>query len=197
MRRQVENLQSFEWPWLNKSTMLVKKAFSSLKLCGIVRPTAHPANRQPIGPSRKTQALFSQPATCLFVQRLTIFWDLSFCLALGHPACISLRKRVQPRDPQPQLDGSIIINAPSLMCQMGWQWRQTNKGGIVGGRAVRRAHKDWDRDRPKPISAEIFCRICNRIFCRNRIVANWHYEVGTILQLAEYLAFHRIFVFGR
>ena len=86
MRRQVENLQSFEWPWLNKSTMLVKKACSSLKLCGIVRPTAQPANRQPIGPSRKTQALFSQPATCLFVQRLTIFGDLSFCLALGHPA---------------------------------------------------------------------------------------------------------------
>ena len=25
------------------------------------------------------------------------------------------------------------------------------------------------RDRPKPVSAEIFCRISNRIFCRNRI----------------------------
>ena len=30
------------------------------------------------------------------------------------------------------------------------------------------------RVRPKPISAEIFCRIPNRIFCRNRIVAHFH-----------------------
>ena len=30
------------------------------------------------------------------------------------------------------------------------------------------------RDRPKPISAEIFCRIPNRIFCRNWIVAHFH-----------------------
>ena len=115
-----------------------------------------------------------------FCPTLDNFLGLELLFSTGSPR-ISLRKRVQPRDPQPQLDGSIIINAPSLMCQMGWQWRQTNNGGRVGGRAVRRAHKDWDRDRPKPISAEIFCRISNRIFCWNRIVSNWHYEVGTIL----------------
>ena len=38
------------------------------------------------------------------------------------------------------------------------------------------------RVRPKPISAEIFCRISNQIFCRNRIVSNWHYRISTILQ---------------
>ena len=30
------------------------------------------------------------------------------------------------------------------------------------------------RDRPKPISAEMFCRIPNQIFCQNRIVAHFH-----------------------
>ena len=30
------------------------------------------------------------------------------------------------------------------------------------------------RERPKPISAELFCRIPNWIFCRNRIVAHFH-----------------------
>ena len=35
--------------------------------------------------------------------------------------------------------------------------------------------------RLKPISAEIFCRISNRIFYQNRIVANLHYRVGTNL----------------
>ena len=34
------------------------------------------------------------------------------------------------------------------------------------------------RVRPKPISAEIFCRISNRIFCLNQIVAHWLYSVG-------------------
>ena len=52
------------------------------------------------------------------------------------------------------------------------------------------------RVRPKPIYAEIFCRISNRI------VANWHYWVGTILQpiilqFAEYLSFGRILGFAR
>ena len=44
------------------------------------------------------------------------------------------------------------------------------------------------------------CRISNRIFCRNRIVAYWLYSVGTILpKFAEYSVFWkcRIFIFGR
>ena len=41
-----------------------------------------------------------------------------------------------------------------------------------------------DRKCPKPISAEILCRISNRIFCRNRIVTNFHYWVGTFLYSA-------------
>ena len=61
---------------------------------------------------------------------------------------------------------------------------------------------EYRRLRPKPISGEIFCTISNRIFFQNRIVANWHYWVGTILQpiilpFAEYLAFSRILGFGR
>ena len=48
------------------------------------------------------------------------------------------------------------------------------------------------RDRPKPVSAEIFCRISNRIFCRNRIVANWHYCVR-YYSAAYYSAICRIF----
>ena len=40
-------------------------------------------------------------------------------------------------------------------------------------RMIRMEEEEEDvlRDRPKPVSAEIFCRISNRIFCRNRIIA--------------------------
>ena len=41
----------------------------------------------------------------------------------------------------------------------------------------------YGRDRPKPVSAEMFCLIVRRIFCRNIIVKNCHYsgEVQNIL----------------